>query len=178
MSGATLLKFPVTSATRHIETPIPPPSDVIDRGQSRRLLDTANYVIDSSKSLVEFMSENRRLSRQMGIDTAIVELSGIEASGKLENVRDALEETVASGTETRLTVGGLSYLRRAEKLVAEVSESMGHFTGDVPPPRHEELGRADIGLERTSFSNSLTILGLVSIVAFATLVIVLSMNKK
>lgn len=119
MSGAALLKFPVNSVLRHVDPPTPPPSDVIDRGNSKLLLETARYVIDSSKTLVEFMADNRRLARQMGIDTVIVELSGILASGKLDRVQDALEETVALGAETKLTIEGLSYLKRAEKLVAE-----------------------------------------------------------
>jgi len=179
MSGAALLRFPVNSVLRHVDPPTPPPSDVIDRGNSRLLLETARYVTESSKTLIEFMADNRRLARQMGIDTVIVELSGILASGKLDRIQDALEETVSLGTETKLTLEGLSYLKRAEKLVAETSLAMARITGDSSSARNRGLGGGlDLSLEDNSFTHGLILLGLVSIVAFTVIAVVFAVSKK
>jgi hypothetical protein len=179
MSGAALLRFPVNSVLRHVDPPTPPPSDVIDRGNSRLLLETARYVTESSKTLIEFMADNRRLARQMGIDTVIVELSGILASGKLDRIQDALEETVSLGAETKLTLEGLSYLKRAEKLVAETSLAMARITGDSSSARNRGLGGGlDLSLEDNSFTHGLILLGLVSIVAFTVIAVVFAVSKK
>jgi hypothetical protein len=179
--GGALLKFPFQPVLHHVEAPTPPPLDVIDRGNSKLLLETARYVIDKSKILIEFMTENRLLARQLGLDTVIVELSGIEASGKLESIKDALEETVASGTETRLTVEGLTYLKRAEKLVAETSLAVTRLTGNASgttPVQGRALGNSIISLEGNNFSDQLIILGLVSVVAFAFITVIFAMSRK
>lgn len=176
MSGAALLRFPIKKNLRDVDSPGAPPSDIIDRDHSRQLLGMARHVIENAKALIEFVTENRWMARQLGIETLIVELSGIDASGKLERVRDALEETVATGSETRITLEGLSYLKRAEKIVAEASRAIAR--GESSPDRSPDLGNSTGPTDRSGPVDTFSILGLVSVIAVTMLVILFAMNKK
>lgn len=175
MSGAALLKFPVQSVIRHVEAPEAPPLDVIDRGNSKLLLETARYVLGSAKTLVEFVTDNRLMARQLGIDTIVVELSGLEVSGKLQQVKDALEESVSLGAETKLTLEGLQYLKRAEKLVSDASLAIARATGDAPAAR---LGGSELSLGEDTFTKGLILLGLVSVIALTVIVVVYAPRKR
>lgn len=179
MGGGAVLKFPVkfpVSASLQQSETNPLPSDVVDRSNAGFLLETTDYVIQSAKVLIGYLGTHRNALRQVGIETVIVELSGIAASGRLEGIKDTLEEAVKSGREAKLTLEGLSYLKRSEKLVAEAFMGVSMLTenthrksvtlGENPAPP-QVLAQ----VEKPAISSELLLIGLVSIVALTILVI-------
>lgn len=174
MAVGALLKFPSTSPLRRVDQE-PLPSDPVGKNNVDLYLETTKYVLDSSRVLVDMLYEHRRSLRQVGVESVIVELSGIIASRRLEDIKETLEEASAKKKEAHLTIEGLSYLKRAERLVADASLGIGRLSG-VKEPKNG-LGsdyKPEISGGGIAISTELFVVGLVSIIAVALAVIALT----
>jgi|SRR3990170_3425399 len=99
---------------------------------AKRLHGIVKYVMDGSRTLVDFVDYNRITARDLGIETIAVELSSLGDSGRLEGIKDALEESLRTQKQPQLTVDGLTVLRRAEKLLADAARELAHYTNYAP----------------------------------------------
>ena len=148
--------------------------DAIDQAKTRMLLGTAKYVIDGGRALIRFVDQNRQVARETGVETLAVELAAIIDSGRLDTVRDALEESALKGGGSRLSMDGLGYLKRAERVLAEAAGYLG-----TPPAGSARggsvayLGQAE-SAQRSGMPSDFVILGVVAIAAIAVVSIVLA----
>lgn len=102
----------------------PPVFESVDVQSAGRLLETCRSVIAGGRALVEFTDLNRDLSRRSGVETVSVELAGLLDSSRLDQVRDALEESVMKGRKAMITQDGLQCLRRGERLLSEAKHAL------------------------------------------------------
>lgn len=119
--------------------------DSVDQVDAKSLRGILKYVVEGGKALVEFVDYNRDEARRAGVESLAVELSGILAARRLDDIQDALSEVSLSGN-TSISKEGLSYLRRAEKLLAEANSTLLKITGSTPIPGGYKMG-ANISVE-------------------------------
>lgn len=150
-----------------------PVFDAVDAMNAHKLLGTARNVISGGRTLIEFVDLNRDLAREYGIETMAVELSGLIDSGKLDGVKDTLEESLLKKRQARVSMEGLMYLRRAERLLSEASRSLGGIsTPGLSLGSSFRLG----GPTENSLGLSL-VMGFVAIGAITLLAVVLLKNN-
>jgi hypothetical protein len=148
-----------------------PPSPVleaIDSIRTRNLHDTVSYVIDSGRVLVDFVDQDRYSARMAGVETIALELAGMIDSGRLDSIKDHLEEVSLGGGESKISLDGLAYLKRAEKLLADATTGLQRVTGGT---RAAFLGQADGG------PSGYLILGVVALAGIAAIAIVSIVTK-
>lgn len=146
--------------------------EAIDYVNSQKLLDTARHVLSGGRALIEFIDLNRDVARDVGIETIAVELSSMVDSGRLEAVKDTLEESLISENPSKVSMEGMTYLRRAERLLSEATRALNGSTSRLTLPSYS------LGFSRPSMGDSgslnVVILGVVALGALTLLAIVLS----
>lgn len=101
-----------------------PTFDAVDTVSAHKLLDTAKHVISGGRTLIEFVDLNRDAAREHGVETIAVELAGLIDSGRLDGVKDTLEDSLLKKRSAKVSMEGLTYLRRAERLLSEATRSL------------------------------------------------------
>lgn len=106
-----------------------PTHDSLDHGKTKKLLGVCTSVLDGASELVSFVDKNRAEARKLGIETIAIELSGIVEGGRLQDIRDSLDEAVKTSGPAEISTDGLAKLRRAESLLADAVGEMDKGLG-------------------------------------------------
>lgn len=159
MSIPKLLRFPdpTQPAARKLQVGVKatPPLERFDTYAAESLFHITQSVMDHSRELLEYVDGNRDEVKPAGIETIVIELSGMIEGGGLHRVLDTLEEAILKKRSVDLTIEGLGRVRRAEGLLAEASSRISKFTG-LAPGNRKKLG--DISNEKPESSSSSDIL--------------------
>lgn len=159
MQPAKVIRFPdpTKPAARALAAGVKatPPLERFDTYAAESLFHITQSVLDHSRELLEYVDGNRDEVKPAGIETIVIELSGMIEGGGLHRVLDTLEEAILKKKSVDLTLEGLARVRRAEGLLAEASSRISKFTG-LTPGNKKRLG--DTSSEKPAASSSLDIL--------------------
>jgi hypothetical protein len=107
-------------------------SQEIDRGSGASLLGLVRNLQESSQVLIDYVDLHRDDARQAGIESIVIELTAISEGGKLDRIRESLEEAGRDKVESTVSLDGLSRVRRVERLVRDAQNSLARNGGWVP----------------------------------------------
>ena len=97
--------------------------------RTKSLLGACEKVVDATAALVEFVDKNRRLARQIGVETIAIQLAGIVDGGRLGEMRAVLAQSVKQGLPLAVSPDVEDRLRRGEALLADASAEIAKETG-------------------------------------------------
>lgn len=148
------LKYGTPLAVRQEGVPeINPPShDLMPNGgadldKAKHLLGVCQTVMEGSSELTDFVDKNRKLSRDVGIETIAIELAGIIDGGRLGDVRVLLDNGVKTGNPMMISPELEGRIRRGQSLLAEASNEISKGTGISPSNAKKIMGQDEgIGL--------------------------------
>lgn len=105
----------------------------LDPTAAQSLLGVTKEILYGAHMLLEYVDHNREEAQAAGVETIGIELSAILEGGKIEDIKDALEEAARTGERPQISLDGFAKLRRAERLVSDAEISLGRFTGGQMP---------------------------------------------
>ena len=110
-----------------------------DIEKTKHLLGVCGKVLDGTNELIEFVDKNRKMARQIGIETIAIELSGLVDGARLGDVRNVLAQGVKSAQAIALSPDIVTRLGRAEMLLSEASSEIAK-EGVKPEPSVQKTG--------------------------------------
>jgi len=142
-----------------------------------RLLGLVRNLQDSGNILVEYVDANRDEARKAGIESIAIELTAIFEGGRLQKIRESLDEAVLKQKKPSVSLDGLSKIRRVERLVQDAQASLARAIGE-PPLESGSIRRPTLGQAKGPTTDVILVMGLLFGAALLTAIVSMMLREK